>query len=186
MSQDINIKLDRGPDNNVYTIIGTLLACGAVGMAAWAISNAGMLDLAATGLTVFFFQLVQMMMKVGLITLPEWKSTDFQQTFGLLKTAWREFQEFQGRSPIWRMALLALGFTVGYMIFRWGLSVALGIFSNVWIAGAASALIASFIVAPQLFTNLVSNTNLVSKMKTKSAVQVKTTTGTPDAERGDV
>ena len=77
-------------------------------------------------------------------------------------------------------ALLALGFTVGYMIFRWGLSVALGIFSNVWIAGAASALIASFIVAPQLFTNLV------SKMKTKSGLQVKTTTGTPDAERGDV
>lgn len=180
MSQDINIKLDRGPDNHVYTIIGTLLACGAVGMAAWAISNAGMLDLAATGLTVFFFQLVQVMMKVGLITLPERKSTDFQQTSGLLKTAWREFQEFQGRSPIWRMALLALGFTVGYMIFRWGLSVALGIFSNVWIAGAASALIASFIVAPQLFTNLV------SKMKTKSGLQVKTTTGTPDAERGDV
>ena len=66
------------------------------------------------------------------------------------------------------------------MIFRWGLSVALGIFSNIWIAGAASALIASFIVAPQLFMNLV------SKMKTKSGVQVKTTTGTPDAERGDV
>src|SRR5699024_8625374 len=85
-----------------------------------------------------------------------------------------------GPLAIWRMALLALGFTVGYMIFRWGFSVALGIFSNVWIAGAASALIASFIVAPQLFTNLV------SKMKTKSGLQVKTTTGTPDAERGDV
>src|SRR5699024_7758950 len=67
-----------------------------------------------------------------------------------------------------------------YMIFRWGLSVALGIFSNVWIAGAASALIASFIVAPQLFTNLV------SKMKTKSGLPVKTNTGTPDAAGGDV
>lgn len=179
--QNINIKLDRGgPENHAWTVLGTLLACGSVGMAAWAISNAGALDLAATGLFFFFMQLISMMLKAGLIVVPEKNRKDFGETRGLLKTAWREFQEFQGRSPIWRMALLALGFTVGYMIFRWGLSVALGIFSNVWIAGAASALIASFIVAPQLFTNLV------SKMKTKSGLQVKTTTGTPDAERGDV
>ena len=179
--QNINIKLDRGgPENHAWTVLGTLLACGAVGMAAWAISNAGALDLAATGLFFFFMQLISMMLKAGLIVVPEKNRKDFGETRGLLKTAWREFQEFQGRSPIWRMALLALGFTVGYMIFRWGLSVALGIFSNVWIAGAASALIASFIVAPQLFTNLV------SKMKTKAGLQVKTTTGTPDAERGDV
>lgn len=176
--QNINIKLDRGgPENHAWTVLGTLLACGAVGMAAWAISNAGALDLAVTGMSFFFMQLISMMFKAGLIVVPEKNSKDFGETRGLLKTAWREFQ---GRSPIWRMALLALGFTVGYMIFRWGLSVALGIFSNIWIAGAASALIASFIVAPQLFTNLV------SKMKTKSGVQVKTTTGTPDAERGDV
>src|SRR5699024_4521276 len=49
--QNINIKLDRGgPENHAWTVLGPLLACGAVGMAAWAISNAGALDLAATGL----------------------------------------------------------------------------------------------------------------------------------------
>lgn len=42
--QNINIKLDRGgPENHAWTVLGTLLACGAVGMAAWAISNAGAL-----------------------------------------------------------------------------------------------------------------------------------------------
>src|SRR5699024_10594529 len=116
----------------------------------------------------------------GLIVVPEKNRKDFGETRGLLKTAWREFQEFQGRSPIWRMALLALGFTVGYMIFRWGLPVALGIFSHGWIAGAAATLIAAFIVAPQRLTHLV------SKMKTRSGLQVKTTSGTPDAGRGDV
>src|SRR5699024_12340482 len=81
----------------------------------WAISNAGALDLAATGLFFFFMQLISMMLKAGLIVVPEKNRKDFGETRGLLKTAWREFQEFQGRSPIWRMALLALGFTVGYM-----------------------------------------------------------------------
>ena len=31
--QNINIKLDRGgPENHAWTVLGTLLACGAVGM----------------------------------------------------------------------------------------------------------------------------------------------------------
>src|SRR5699024_12272689 len=70
--QNINLKLDRGgPENHAWTVLGTLLACGAVGMAAWAISNAGALDLAATGLFFFFMQLISMMLKAGLIVVPE-------------------------------------------------------------------------------------------------------------------
>lgn len=175
--QHINIRLDRGPDNHAWTVLGTLLACGAVGMGAWAISAAGMLDLAATGLSFFFMQLVSMMMKAGLIVIPEKSKTDFSETRGLLKTAWREFQDFQGRSPVWRMALLALGFTIGYLIFRLAISFALGVFSNIWIAGACAALLASFIVAPHLFSGMV------ARMKSKG-VQIKTTTDDGTATEG--
>lgn len=152
--QNINITLDRGSENHVWTVLGTLLACGAVGMIAWAISNAGMLDLAATGLTVFFFQLVQMMMKVGLLVLPQKKSGDFAQTSGFISTALREFHEYQARSPIWRLAAMALAYTVAFMIARWGLSVVLGVFNNIWIAGGAAAFVAALIVSPNLFRNL--------------------------------
>lgn len=157
-----------GSDNHTWTVLGTLLACGAIGMLAWAVSAAGALDLAATGLSFFFVQLFSMMFKAGFIVMPEKNSSDFVESRGMLKTLWREFQEFQGRSPIWRMALLALGFTVVYMVFRLGLSFALGVFSNIWIAGAASALIASFIVSPRLFSSMF------SKMKSRSGVQIKT------------
>ena len=178
--QNINIKLDRGgPENHAWTVLGTLLACGAVGMAAWAISAAGALDIAATGLSFFFVQLISMMFKAGLIVVPEKNSSDFVESRGMLKTLWREFQEFQGRSPIWRLGLLALGFTIAYMIFRLGLTFALGIFSNIWIAGAASALLASFIVAPQLFSSLL------AKMKTRSGVQIKTRADDPTPEGGE-
>lgn len=166
--KSINIKLDRGPDNHAWTVLGTLLACGAAGMLAWAVSNAGMLDLAATGLTFFFTQLLSMMFKVGLLVLPESKSSDFKETSGLLKTAWREFQEFQARSPIWRLAVLALGATIVFMVARLGLSLALGVFGNIWIAGAAAALLASLIVAPNLFSGFA------SRLKSKSGVHIKT------------
>ena len=177
--QNLNIEIDRGPDNHGWTVLGTLLACGAMGMLAWAISNAGMLDLAATGLTVFFFQLVQMMFKVGLLVLPEKQSSDFQETTGMLKTAWREFQEFQARSPIWRLALLALAYTIVFMVTRLGLSLALGVFENIWIAGAASALVASFIVAPHLFSGFA------SKLKS-SGVQIKTKVDEPKDVEKDI
>src|SRR5699024_12026232 len=127
-----------------------------------------------TGLFFFFMQLISMMLKAGLIVVPEKNRKDFGETRGLLKTAWRELQEFQGRSPIWRMALLALGFTVGCMIFRWGLSVARGIFRNVWVAGAGAALIATVLVAAQPLTNLV------SKMKHTAGAKAQATSGAPE------
>lgn len=180
--QNITVNVERGGDssNHGWTVLGTLLACGAVGMAAWAISNAGMLDMAATGLSFFFLQLVTMLLKAGLIVVPKRNSSDFSESRGIIKTLWREFQEFQANSPIWRMALLALAFTLAYMIFRFGLSLALGVFGNIWIAGAASALGASLIVSPKLFSSML------SKMKSRSGVEIKTRSAEPEVEEGGV
>lgn len=172
---NINIKLDRGADNHAWTVLGTLLACGALAMAAWAISNAGLLDLAATGLTMFGFQLISLMFKSGLIVVPEKKSAEFAQTASHVKIAWREFQEWQGRSPIWRLAALALAYTFAFLIARFFLSIALGIFANVWIAGAMGALVASLIVAPTLFAKGY------KALKAKSGIQDKT----PVAQDGE-
>src|SRR5690606_10935624 len=93
MSDDQHIHIHNSMDANahIFTVIGTVLAIGGVGMLAWALSNAGMLDLAATGLTMFGFQLVSMMMKVGLIVLPEKSDGCFAETSGNLKTFLREF-----------------------------------------------------------------------------------------------
>lgn len=180
--QTINVNVERGggPEQHGWTVLGTLLACGAVGMAAWAISNAGMLDMAATGLSFFFLQLVTMMMKAGLIVLPEANTKDFAESRGILKTLWRDFQAFQASSPIWRMALLAVGFTLAYLLFRFGLSLTLGVFGNIWIAGAASALVASLIVSPKLFSGMF------SKMKSRSGVEIKTRSAEPEVEEGGV
>lgn len=153
--QNININLDRGANAHGWQVAGTIIGIGGVGMLAWAMSNAGMLDLAATGLTVFGFQFVGLMLKAGLLVLPEDDGPDFRETKGALRTAWREFQAFQARSPIWRLALMAVLYTVGFMIVRLLLTQAMGIFQNVWIAGGISALVASVIVAPTLISNLI-------------------------------
>ena len=81
------------------------------------------------------FQFVGLMLKAGLLVLPEDDGPDFRETKGALRTAWREFQAFQARSPIWRLALMAVLYTVGFMVVRLLLTQAMGIFQNVWIAG---------------------------------------------------
>lgn len=101
------------------------------------------------------FQFVGLMLKAGLLVLPEDDGPDFRETKGALRTAWREFQAFQARSPIWRLALMAVLYTVGFMVVRLLLTQAMGIFQNVWIAGGISALVASVIVAPTLISNLI-------------------------------
>ncbi|MDR8019218.1 hypothetical protein [Nesterenkonia aerolata] len=161
----VNTRMDSGPDNHLWTVIGTLLACGALGMLGWAISESGYRELAATGLTMFAFQLISMMFKVGLIRIPDQATGNFKETSGFIKTAIREFYEWQARSPVWRLAALALAFTLGFLIVRWGISTALGIFSNVWIAGAAAAFLASLIVAPRLWGNITRNLKNVTSKK---------------------
>src|SRR5699024_5683132 len=70
--QNIHTRLGRGEaENHAWTAVGPLLACGAVGMAAWASSNCGALDLAAPGLFFSITQLISMTLKAGLIVVPE-------------------------------------------------------------------------------------------------------------------
>lgn len=141
-------------NNRIYQIIATLLLCGAIGMTAYALAKNGWLELAATMLTMFLVQFTTLLFKNGIIGLPE-KQDDsaFKGTKGLLRTMAADFREWQARSPIWRLAALAAGYTLGFMIVRAGISLALTVFTNVWIAGAAAAFLASLIIFPSLIGN---------------------------------
>ena len=142
-------------DNNsrIYQIVATLLAIGAVGMIAWALAENGWLELASTGLTMFGFQLTKLMFASGLLKMPTGNNQSFKGTQSLLKTMAQEFRQWQANSPVWRLALLAIAYTAGFMIARLVVSWALGIFTNIWVAGAVAALLGSLIIFPQLFSN---------------------------------
>lgn len=141
-------------NNRIYQIIATLLLCGAIGMVAYALAKNGWLEIAATMLTMFLVQLTTLLFKNGIIGLPE-KQDDsaFKGTKGLLRTMAADFREWQARSPIWRLAALATGYTLAFMLARSGISWALTVFTNVWVAGAAAAFLASLIIFPSLIGN---------------------------------
>lgn len=145
---NVEIKIEN---NRPYQILATLLLCGAIGMVAYALAKNGWLELAATMLTMFLIQLTRMLFMNGIIGLPERQGDDdFEGTKGLLRTLAADFRVWQAKSAIWRLALLAAAYTLGFMLARAAMTFALGVFTNVWIAGAAAALLASVIIFPSL------------------------------------
>jgi hypothetical protein len=148
------IVVNINSQSRMYEIVATLLAIGAVGMIAYALAQNGWLEIAATMLTMFLTQLMRLLFANGLLKMPEGgtKKGDFQGTAGFVRTALTEFKAWQSRSPIWRLAALAAGYTLLFMAARAAMTWALGVFTNVWVAGAAAALLGALIIFPQLFS----------------------------------
>lgn len=162
----VNIQMSDGV-NRLINVLGTLLMCGAVGLVGYSLAQRGWVEIASTAVTMFLFQLTRMMIANGLLNLAElgpqgkFREDDFKETKGLLRTAVDEYKEWQARSPIWRLAALAIGYTICFMISRWLIGIGLTIFSNQWVAMAAAALLGAIIIAPGQISGML------SKMQTK-------------------
>lgn len=142
--------------NRPYQIVATLLLCGAVGMIAYALALNGWLEIASTTLTVFLVNLARILFANGLLRLPTGKAaSSFEGTRGFLRTANDEFREWQARSPIWRLTAIAVVYTLAFMTVRWVVGMSLGVFTNVWVAGAAAAAMASLIIFPNLIGDMI-------------------------------
>lgn len=179
-TNDEKFVVNLQQSNRPYEIIGVLLGMGGLGAIAYAITQQGWVELASTGLTMFIFQFVSMAFKSGLLRLPEKKGggdADFQATAGLLRTAWNDFQSFQARSPKWRLGLIALAFTVTFMIARWLIGLALLIFTNLWVAVGFGALLGMVIVAPGLVGNGLKKLKSRTGVRTVNELRAEDTDG---------
>lgn len=157
--QPVIVNIDA-KNTRMYEIVATLCMVGAFGMLAYSLAKNGWLEIGATGLTMFFVQMIRMMWNNGILRIrPSDKpDAEFKQTAGLLKTATMEFREWQARSPMWRLAALAGAYTVVFMTARWLMKQLMLVFTNVWVAGAFSLLLASVIIAPNLISQMISKT----------------------------
>lgn len=152
------IRVETGSaEAHVWQVLGTVLACGAFGMIAYALAEAGWLEIASSAVTMLLFTMARLLWHAGMIRVPKKSGSegDFEVTRSTAKAIYNEFQVWQAKSGVFRLFALALAYTVLFLVARQGVAVALGVFSNPWIAGAGAALIASLIVAPTMVSKLV-------------------------------
>ncbi|GAB3563309.1 hypothetical protein [Spelaeicoccus albus] len=141
---------------HVWRVAGTILAIAAFVSLAWGLSTAGLAELAASGTAAMISCLVQLLIRNGMIVIPERKSDDarIEEGKSAIKSIVGMFQAFLDRSSLLRLALIAIGYAVLFILLRAGIQALLGVFANIWIAGAFGAAVASVICAPTLFTGL--------------------------------
>lgn len=150
-----HVNVQRDSDAHGWQVLGTILACVAVGMLGWALKQAGWLELASTALSMFFLTLMKLLFSHGVIRKPKGKGL-LKNSAPLLQKLAADYKEFIDNSPMIRLAGVAFVYTVAYLIWREAITTALTVFSNIWVAGSAAALFAAFIVAPGLISNWVS------------------------------
>lgn len=153
---EVHIHNNVDANAHVWRVGGTILAVAAFCSIAWGLGQAGLLDLASALMTAFLFQFVTLLLRNGVIVLPDTRNGDQRIEEG--KSAIRSIlgmcQAFVDRSSILRLALVAMVYGLAFIGARAAIQGALGIFANVFIAAGAGAAIAAVICAPTLFTGL--------------------------------
>ena len=156
--QNVQIHVETGSaEAHGWQVLGTLLACGAAVSLLYAIAQAGWLELAATGVSMLLVTMARLMWHAGMVAIPKRAvaEDDFKVTRGTMQQIYAEFQQWQARSGVLKIFALALAYTAAFLILRQGVSVALQVFTNIWVAGAAGAAAASVIVAPTMVPKIL-------------------------------
>lgn len=151
---EVNVSTQMDANAHSWKVLGTFLVCGALVSLAWGLATAGLLELASTMVAAFFFQFGSLLLRNGLIVIPNKTSEDarIEQGKSAVRSIVGMFQAFLDRSSMLRLAALAGIYALLFIGARSLISLALGLFGNIWIAAAAGALLAAIICAPSLFS----------------------------------
>ena len=133
-----------------YQILGVALIGAAVAMAAYGLSEMGLLDVAATFATCFVLTFGRLAFS---FKKPS-EGSDFAQTGTFISNLAAEYKEFTRTRAVLGKALIALASALLFIALRWTMIVAMGFLANPWLAAALGALIASVIASPILWRAL--------------------------------
>lgn len=136
--------------SHIWHVLGTILLVGAVFSLAWALSAAGLLDIAATGLA-FFTVTFMRQMGVGLSTHAP---REFEGSANLLRQVQADFQRWLASRSVISHALLAVAYTVVFLLCRAALTAILTVIASPWVALAAGLALAAAVASPSLIRSL--------------------------------
>lgn len=134
---------DRLPHG--WQVLATLLAIGAVFSLGWSLSKAGALDLAATALSFFLLRLLG---QLG--WRPRSTGGHFEGTFSVVSQLRSDYASWSASHGVLAQAVLALGWTILFLVLRLAVSWLLGVVTTFWTALAAGLAVAAFVASPVL------------------------------------
>lgn len=134
-----------------WQVLASLLLTGAVTALCYALSQAGLAELAGTSMSFYavtvgtrIFAKVTSVRRVG----------HFAGSRALLRQAQDDFKRWMSDRTILALFVIGVPVTVGYVALRSGCIAALGAFGSIWFALAAGLLFGALVASPILFRDL--------------------------------
>lgn len=134
-----------------YQIAGCATFGGAVFMASYGLSVAGLLEAAASALVFFFFQLVALTGP----SLSNRAPRAFKGSAAMLEQFLDDWKEWRKEQAMMAQAILAFAATCLFVVSRFVCASVLPLITNVWFAGALGLGVTAVVISPALARGVV-------------------------------
>lgn len=158
MSNDhITVNVQSGT-GEILRIVATVLMFGGAGAVAWSVAQGAHAEVAASGLTMMIVMMLRLMYARGMVQLPTGRGgNDFAATKSTAAQIGAEYRAWLASTSMPALALISAAYAVGFLILRTGVSAALGVFSNLYVAGGVGAMVGAVVVFPSLLPSIVAS-----------------------------
>ncbi|GAA4741806.1 hypothetical protein [Gordonia alkaliphila] len=155
-NQPVQVHIQTGT-GEILRIVATLLLFGGAGAIAWTVAQGPNAEMAASGLSMMIVMMVKLSYARGRISIPKGDNgtDEFAVTKGVVSQVAGEYAAWMAKASMPVMALIAAGYAIGFLILRAGVAAALGVFSNLYVAGGAAAMAGALVVFPSLVPNMI-------------------------------
>lgn len=140
---------DRLPHG--WQVLATLFAVASVFTMCWWLSQKGLLDLAATGISFYVMTLMRQLAP----NFTERAPKEFSATATLIDQASADFQVWMSSRKTLSLAVISFVFTVIFLIVRYIASLLMGFIASPWLALAVGLAVSAAVASPVLVRELL-------------------------------
>ncbi len=158
--QRIDIHVQSGT-GEILRIVATILLFGGAGAIAWSVAQGPNAEMAASGLSMMLVMMIRLSYGGGRIAMPTRPGTggddDFAVTKGVVAQVAGEYRSAIAKANMPVLVLVSALYAIGFLLLRAAVSAAMGIFSNLFVAGGAAAMVGALVVFPSLLPSILSS-----------------------------
>ena len=155
----VNVQSGTG---EILRIVATLLLFGGAGGIAWSVAQGPNAEMAASGFSMMIVMMIRLAYGAGRISMPARNRApgdddDFTVTKGVVAQMAGEYRNALAKANMPVMVLISAAYAIGFLVLRAGVSAALGVFSNLVLAGCAAAMVGAIVVFPSLLPSILAS-----------------------------
>ncbi len=174
--QKIDIHVQSGT-GEILRIVATILLFGGAGAIAWSVAQGPNAEVAASGFSMMIVMMVRLAYGAGRISVPARNGSgtdDFAVTKGVIAQIAGEYRTALAKANLPVMVLISAAYAIGFLVLRAGVGAAMGIFSNLFIAGGAAAMVGALVVFPSLLPSILASLKRKGVVTTPSSAPIPT------------